>query len=79
MKPVGRVRGRASMMWGINRQRWLRLEGPSLAVCWRAAMRREVAVAASVASGAAASVALGAAWGNPFSRGRYRDRCQWIF
>jgi hypothetical protein len=30
------------------------------------AMRREAAVAASVASGAAASVALGAAWGNPF-------------
>src|SRR5262245_14040590 len=47
--------------------RWPRLEGPWLAVCWQAAVRREVAVAASVASGAAASVALGAAWGNPFN------------
>jgi len=30
-------------------------------------MRQGAAVAASVASGAEASVALGAAWGNPFN------------
>jgi hypothetical protein len=32
-------------------------------------MRQGAAVAASVASGAEASVALGAAWGNPFNSG----------